>query len=227
MSPANQKTLAYVTPFDNSLFTARQTLLPTYPSPHRPHVKYVLSILDNSITQPYPKPASRASQFEQRLIILDDTPDADLLAHLADACDWIDACRARADGAVLVHCHLGQSRSAAVVVAYVMRADRVPLARALERVRRRRAVVRPNPGFVAQLELWEGMAYDVWEDVEVEVEVDVAAVDCDKQNENESASDPVVDQPQPKHTVRRRKQAYDTWKTEQEKRTKRFLENLA
>lgn len=202
-----------------SLFTARQTLLPTYPSPHRPQIRYVLSLLDNSLSQPHPKPESRASLFTQNLIIIDDVPEADLLAHLTPACDWIERCLANNDGNVLVHCHMGQSRSAAVVVAYLMRRENIGVERAIERVKRRRSVVRVNVGFWKQLGLWEGMGYDVWEE-EVIGEGDEGIVAPDLTGgQGETV---VVGQ----KVIRRRKEAYETWRGEQERRTKRFLENL-
>jgi len=144
------------------VFTARGVLLPAFASPGRPTIKYILSILDNSSTQPQPAPANAAS-FVQKLIILDDAPDADLLCTLPEACAWIEACLAAKDGGVLVHCQLGQSRSASVVIGYMMRAQRLDFETVLEKVRKQRSVVRPNPGFQVQLRLWGKMEYDVYQ----------------------------------------------------------------
>lgn len=52
---------------------------------------------------------------------------------------------------VLVHCAAGVSRSAAVVIAYMMRRDRCSYERALATLRAIRPKVNPNPAFVAQL----------------------------------------------------------------------------
>lgn len=114
----------------------------------------------------------------------------------------------------MVHCHMGQSRSAAVVVAYVMRQDNIDVERAIDRVKRRRPVVRPNEGFVKQLRLWKEMGFDVWEEVDIEVDEEME-VDGEKKVEK------IVKK------VRRRKEGYEGWKKEQEKRTKRYLDNLA
>lgn len=112
---------------------------------------------------------------------------------------------------------MGQSRSAAIVIAYVMRQDNIDVDRAIDRVKRRRPVVRPNVGFVQQLRLWKEMDFDVWEEVDVEVneEVDVVGENGEKR------VDKVIKK------VRRRKEGYEGWKREQEKRTKRYLDNLA
>lgn len=64
---------------------------------------------------------------------------------------------------VLVHCAQGISRSGAVVTAYVMRAlGGLDYEAALSRVRARRAVVAPNPGFADQLRLWRELGYCVF-----------------------------------------------------------------
>ena len=52
---------------------------------------------------------------------------------------------------VFVHCRAGVSRSATVVIAYLMRYYGLALDDALKYVKNRRSVVNPNPGFMAQL----------------------------------------------------------------------------
>ena len=63
---------------------------------------------------------------------------------------------------VLVHCTQGISRSGAVVIAYVMRSLGLDYEAALSRVRARRAVVAPNPGFTDQLRLWRELGFCVF-----------------------------------------------------------------
>ncbi|KAA1472971.1 phosphatases II, partial [Dentipellis sp. KUC8613] len=81
---------------------------------------------------------------------LDDARGADLQSVLAPAVLWIERARRRG-GTVLVHCVWGMSRSPALVIAFLMAAHRMPLGRAWAHVRARRAVARPNAGFVRQL----------------------------------------------------------------------------
>jgi dual specificity phosphatase 12 len=61
-------------------------------------------------------------------------------------------------GGVLVHCQAGVSRSAAVVVAHVMRTRGVDPDEALAIVRAAHPAADPNPGFRTQLALWHSMA---------------------------------------------------------------------
>ncbi|KAI9910815.1 hypothetical protein PsorP6_010485 [Peronosclerospora sorghi] len=67
------------------------------------------------------------------------------------ACDFIHTALA-AGGHVLVHCFLGRSRSATIVLAYLISRHNVPLDRALAHLRRVRPQVAPNRGFWTQLQ---------------------------------------------------------------------------
>jgi len=57
-----------------------------------------------------------------------------------------------AGGRVLVHCEQGQSRSASVVAAHLMSSEQVGVHEALAVLRKHRPSVRPNAGFMDQLE---------------------------------------------------------------------------
>lgn len=52
---------------------------------------------------------------------------------------------------------MGISRSASVVIAYVMKAYNWSLEKAFEFVKKKRNCIRPNPGFVTQLEIYQGI----------------------------------------------------------------------
>ena len=56
---------------------------------------------------------------------------------------------------VLVHCLAGMSRSATIVIAYLLATTAMTTAEATEFVRSKRRVIRPNYGFVNQLEQYE------------------------------------------------------------------------
>ncbi|EPQ54914.1 phosphotyrosine protein phosphatase II [Gloeophyllum trabeum ATCC 11539] len=85
-----------------------------------------------------------------------DLPGADLKSHLAEACDVIDGAIARGEN-VLVHCQQGVSRSAAIVIAYLISRHNMSFDAAHELVRKKRPCIKPNAGFVSCLREWEGM----------------------------------------------------------------------
>ncbi|KAG6860699.1 hypothetical protein C0995_008371 [Termitomyces sp. Mi166 len=88
-----------------------------------------------------------------RIQILDQTT-VDLKPHLEAACSYID--RALRSGRnVLVHCQQGISRSPAVVIAYLIRNHGMSYDNAFALLKRKRACVKPNSGFVSALREWE------------------------------------------------------------------------
>lgn len=100
---------------------------------------------------------SNASWFDEHAVIpVYDTEDDLLLMHFQSAIQFIDAClEARPSRAILVHCVAGVSRSATIVIAYMMYKYSMPYGEALSRVQAIRTVVQPNDGFVHQLQLFE------------------------------------------------------------------------
>jgi len=89
-------------------------------------------------------------------IDLSDQPNADLQSHLESVCTWINSSLANGKG-VLVHCQQGISRSAAVVIAYLIRYKGMGYDDAYEYVRKTRACIKPNQGFIRALREWEAL----------------------------------------------------------------------
>ncbi|KAG6895566.1 hypothetical protein C0992_000597 [Termitomyces sp. T32_za158] len=99
-------------------------------------------------------PVSEKDGFNCHRIQILDHATADLKPHLEAACNYID--RALRNGRnVLVHCQQGISRSPAVVIAYLIRNHGMSYDTAFTFLKRKRACVQPNPGFVAALREWE------------------------------------------------------------------------
>ncbi|KIJ29272.1 hypothetical protein M422DRAFT_784322 [Sphaerobolus stellatus SS14] len=91
-------------------------------------------------------------------IHVDDTPDENILIRLPEACDFIQRAL-NSGGKVYVHCMMGVSRSVTVVVAYLMKSQGISLHDALAYVKSRRPIIRPNYGFMEQLEVWRACNY--------------------------------------------------------------------
>ncbi|TKY88110.1 hypothetical protein EX895_002820 [Sporisorium graminicola] len=64
-------------------------------------------------------------------------------------------------GTVLVHCQAGCSRSVAIVAAYLMHTRHISASTAIAMIQRRRTNAEPNRGFVAQLELYHHVGFEV------------------------------------------------------------------
>ncbi|KAJ2146071.1 tyrosine/serine/threonine protein phosphatase [Coemansia sp. RSA 678] len=79
-----------------------------------------------------------------------DHNESDLARHFDSTFAYIDEARSQHCG-VLVHCQLGVSRSASLVVAYVMRTMHVGFEAAYEYVRQRAPCISPNIALIAQL----------------------------------------------------------------------------
>lgn len=90
---------------------------------------------------------------------LRDMENENLLDYLDTCLDFIE--RGRREGAILVHCYAGVSRSASVVMAYLMRMERLSQEDALKSLREQNEFVCPNDGFLEQLKMFEDMGFEV------------------------------------------------------------------
>ena len=87
-------------------------------------------------------------------VTVTDSPNATakLFQHMEDVCDFIDeAKRTSSKCKILIHCQAGVSRSATVVLYYLLARESLSLAQALRVVRDARPIVSPNPGFMRGL----------------------------------------------------------------------------
>lgn len=89
---------------------------------------------------------------------LHDTPDDDLLSHFPECHKFLDEGAAKGQ-TIYVHCRMGVSRSATVVISWLMVKYKLSAEEALKKVQKKRSQVRPNPSFMFQLKLWGEMKY--------------------------------------------------------------------
>uniref|UniRef100_A0A673BSN5 protein-serine/threonine phosphatase n=1 Tax=Sphaeramia orbicularis TaxID=375764 RepID=A0A673BSN5_9TELE len=94
--------------------------------------------------------------FEYHNIRVYDEEATDLLAYWNDTYKFISRAK-KAGSKCLVHCKMGISRSAATVIAYAMKEYGWDLNKAFDYVKERRAVTKPNPSFMRQLEEYQGI----------------------------------------------------------------------
>lgn len=93
---------------------------------------------------------SHKDHFVYKQLKICDKEYEDVVGVFSEAFEFIN--EARKTGTVLVHCAQGISRSAAVVIGYLMNHSRMTYTAALAQVQQARPVVNPNEGFVLQLQ---------------------------------------------------------------------------
>ncbi|KAJ4352679.1 tyrosine protein phosphatase yvh1 [Ascochyta clinopodiicola] len=114
------------------------------------NITHVLSVLRTPLDQDLFEP------FKHHVVEVDDVEDENLLEHFPATNQFIQE-GLDGGGGVLVHCAMGKSRSATVVIAYLMQKHNITPSEALSHVRQARSIVEPNEGFWKQLELYGEM----------------------------------------------------------------------
>jgi len=85
---------------------------------------------------------------------LSDNPTSSILKYFVESIKFIHEAIS-AKKSILVHCLGGISRSASIVIAYIMFTQDLSFEKALEFVKKHHSKANPNPGFVAQLKAFE------------------------------------------------------------------------
>jgi protein-tyrosine phosphatase len=86
---------------------------------------------------------------------LEDDTDSSILKHIEDALEWVE--KQLQTKNVLIHCHMGISRSASLVLAFLMKNFGMTLDQAFEHTASIRDTIGPNSTFMKELQTYESM----------------------------------------------------------------------
>jgi protein-tyrosine phosphatase len=92
---------------------------------------------------------------QYKRIPIDDAPREQIEKYFDEAHEFIHSLYTSGNGAVLVHCNAGISRSGSIVLSYLVGYHNMNLMEALNHTKQRRSVVSPNLGFIQKLQLYE------------------------------------------------------------------------
>lgn len=112
-----------------------------------------------NVTEEWPQPRELKGIMFKR-IPLRDEEEEELLKKFEMIFDFLDDVKKRKKR-VLIHCAVGKSRSAAIVIGYLMKSQRRTLQEAYHVVRRVRPIIAPNDGFITQLMEYEKKLFQV------------------------------------------------------------------
>lgn len=107
----------------------------------------ITSILNITLESPnyFPK------EFDYYNIRIKDADDVPIHKYFYQCFQFIDSAMEKPGKCILLHCQMGISRSASLVIAYLMKARSWSLQKAFKFVKDLRPVVKPNRGFMKQL----------------------------------------------------------------------------
>jgi protein-tyrosine phosphatase len=91
-------------------------------------------------------------------INIDDLSHIKIIDYFPECYDFIESARKK-KSAALVHCDAGISRSSTVVISYLIKRKKMSLKEAYLYVKKRRALISPNFGFIVQLTEWERQVF--------------------------------------------------------------------
>jgi len=94
------------------------------------------------------------SDFVYKWLAINDSPTQDIQCFFLDVIDFVTKAKQQ-NGHVLFHCQLGVSRSATLVIAYLMWEHGWSCDETFQYVQHMRLIIDPNIGFLSQLQDWE------------------------------------------------------------------------
>ncbi|OCK73916.1 phosphatases II [Lepidopterella palustris CBS 459.81] len=117
------------------------------------NITHVLSVINPSLLD-----MELLSSFKHYMIEVEDDPNENLLQYFEDSNRFVRE-GLEQGGGVFVHCAMGKSRSATLVIAYLMAEHHLAPSQALAQLCESRPVCDPNSGFMEQLEVYHRMLH--------------------------------------------------------------------
>ena len=111
-------------------------------------IKKVLTVMDAE------GPTYSEKDFIHKKFNVEDYSGQNIIQYFGECIDFI-----KDEEKILVHCMAGASRSATIVIAYLMWNKKIKFEKALEMAKAKRDVVYPNRGFREQLKMFEKLLY--------------------------------------------------------------------
>ena len=108
-------------------------------------IKKVLTVMDY-----LGGPNYKENEFIHKRFEIDDSCRQNIIQYFGECLKFI-----KGNEKILVHCMAGASRSATIVIAYLMWNNKWKLEQALKITKEKRPIVGPNEGFLKQLEMFE------------------------------------------------------------------------
>ena len=99
-------------------------------------------------------PFYHESEFTYHRIPIIDAPNVDIKQYFDETYKIIDETLS-GDKKILIHCQAGISRSATIVIAYIMKKNKMKMNDAYKLVHDKRPCIGPNLGFCGQLIMYE------------------------------------------------------------------------
>ena len=107
-------------------------------------IKKVLSLITNTQLLIYPQ------SIEHKLIKINDLPRENIIKYFGECLFFIND-----DKKILVHCYAGSSRSATIIIAYLMWKNQLDYIESCNLLQKIRPTIYPNYGFVRQLKMFD------------------------------------------------------------------------
>ncbi|TNV75372.1 hypothetical protein FGO68_gene6679 [Halteria grandinella] len=101
------------------------------------------------------EPVFTDGSIEYKQVEIMDEEGEDVKGLFRDCIQFIDRVVQKEGKTILVHCAAGVSRSASVVIAYIMFSRKIPLKEAHAFVLEKSPCIKPNTSFMKQLQVFE------------------------------------------------------------------------